>query len=50
VRVFGSFARGDDRAASDLDLLVDMESDRSLLDLAVWPRISRPCCTGTSTS
>ena len=33
VRVFGSVARGDDRPASDLDLLVDMESDRSLLDL-----------------
>ena len=33
VRVFGSVARGDDRPASDLDLLVDMESDRSFLDL-----------------
>ena len=33
VRVFGSVARGDDRPASDVDLLVDMESDRSLLDL-----------------
>jgi len=33
VRVFGSVARGDDRPASDLDLLVDMEPDRSLLDL-----------------
>ena len=33
MRVFGSVARGDDRPASDLDLLVDMESDRSLLDL-----------------
>ena len=32
VRVFGSVARGDD-PASDVDLLVDMESDRSLLDL-----------------
>ena len=33
VRVFGSVARGDDRPASDLDLLVDMESDRSFPDL-----------------
>ena len=32
VRVFGSFARGDARPESDLDLLVDMEPDRSLLD------------------
>jgi predicted nucleotidyltransferase len=33
LRVFGSVARGDDRAHSDVDLLVDMDSDRSLLDL-----------------
>lgn len=33
VRLFGSVARGEDRAESDLDLLVDMEADRSLLDL-----------------
>jgi predicted nucleotidyltransferase len=33
VRVFGSVARGDDRADSDVDLLVEMEDDRSLLDL-----------------
>jgi len=33
VRVFGSVARGDDHPASDIDLLVDMESDRSFLDL-----------------
>ncbi len=32
IRVFGSFARGEAREDSDLDLLVDMESDRSLLD------------------
>ncbi len=33
VRVFGSVARGDADAASDLDLLVDMEPGRSLLDM-----------------
>lgn len=33
VRVFGSVARGQDRSESDVDLLVDMDNDRSLLDL-----------------
>jgi prevent-host-death family protein len=33
VRVFGSVARGDASTSSDLDLLVDMEPRRSLLDL-----------------
>lgn len=33
VRLFGSVARGEDHVGSDLDLLVDMESGRSLLDL-----------------
>jgi uncharacterized protein len=33
LRVFGSVARGDDIAASDLDLLVDMEPERSFLDI-----------------
>lgn len=33
VRVFGSVARGEADAASDIDLLVDMEMGRSLLDL-----------------
>jgi predicted nucleotidyltransferase len=33
VRLFGSVARGDDRPGSDLDLLVEMDADRSLLDL-----------------
>jgi predicted nucleotidyltransferase len=34
VRVFGSVARGDARPDSDIDLLVRLESGRSLLDLA----------------
>ena len=32
LRVFGSFARGEAREDSDLDLLVEMEPTRSLLD------------------
>ena len=34
VRVFGSVARGEADAESDIDLLVDMEPGRSLLDLS----------------
>ena len=33
IRLFGSAARGEDRPDSDLDLLVEMEPGRSLLDL-----------------
>jgi predicted nucleotidyltransferase len=33
IRVFGSMARGEARADSDVDLLVEMDSGRSLLDL-----------------
>lgn len=33
VRVFGSRARGDAEAGSDLDLLVSLEPGRSLLDV-----------------
>jgi uncharacterized protein len=37
VRVFGSAARGDSGATSDVDLLVEMEPGRSLLDLVgLW--------------
>jgi predicted nucleotidyltransferase len=32
-RLFGSVARGEDRPESDIDLLVDMESGRTLIDL-----------------
>jgi len=34
IRVFGSVVRGDNRAESDVDLLVDMDKDRTLFDLA----------------
>jgi len=33
IRVFGSVARGDDRSDSDVDLLVDVEPGRTLLDV-----------------
>jgi predicted nucleotidyltransferase len=33
VRLFGSLARGEADAASDVDLLVELEPGRSLLDL-----------------
>ena len=33
VRVFGSFARGTATQDSDIDLLVDLEANRSLIDL-----------------
>jgi predicted nucleotidyltransferase len=37
VRVFGSTARGDVGATSDVDLLVEMEPGRNLLDLVgLW--------------
>ena len=37
VRVFGSAARGEAGPTSDVDILVDMEEGRSLLDLvAFW--------------
>src|SRR5436189_3221494 len=32
IRVFGSTSRGEDTDSSDLDLLVDLEPNRSLLD------------------
>lgn len=37
VRVFGSIARGEATAQSDVDLLVDVEPGRSLLDVVgLW--------------
>jgi predicted nucleotidyltransferase len=33
VRIFGSVARGEATEASDIDFLVDLDADRSLLDL-----------------
>ena len=41
VRLFGSAARAEADAASDIDLLVDMAPDRSLLDLgALWRELN----------
>ncbi len=33
IRVFGSFARGEETVYSDIDLLVEFEPKRSLLDI-----------------
>jgi predicted nucleotidyltransferase len=33
VRVFGSVARGSESVSSDIDLLVDLDADRTLMDL-----------------
>jgi predicted nucleotidyltransferase/DNA-binding XRE family transcriptional regulator len=38
VRVFGSVARGQERPGSDVDLLVDLEPGRTLLDLVALRR------------
>ena len=38
VRVFGSLSRGEAQPASDVDLLVDLEPGRTLLDLAAFRR------------
>lgn len=38
LRAFGSLARGETRADSDVDLLVDLEPGRTLLDLAAFRR------------
>ncbi len=34
IRIFGSVARREESASSDIDLLVDMDENASLLDLA----------------
>ena len=36
LRVFGSVARGDDHHSSDVDLLVDVDADRSYLDIGAF--------------
>jgi uncharacterized protein len=38
VRVFGSVARGEATETSDIDMLVDMEAGRTLLDLSAMER------------
>lgn len=38
VRVFGSVARQDERLDSDIDLLVELDSERTLLDLVAFGR------------
>ena len=42
VRIFGSAARGEADGDSDIDLLVEMEQDRSLFDLAaLWRELNQ---------
>jgi uncharacterized protein len=41
IRVFGSLARGEETPTSDLDLLVELEPGRTLLDLAAFRREAR---------
>lgn len=36
VRIFGSVCRGEQHATSDVDLLVDLNAGRTLLDLAAF--------------
>jgi uncharacterized protein len=38
LRAFGSLARGETKAESDIDFLVDLKPDRTLLDLAAFRR------------
>jgi uncharacterized protein len=38
VRVFGSVARRDERPDSDVDLLIELDPDRTLLDLVAFGR------------
>ena len=38
IRVFGSLARGDALPTSDIDLLVELEPGRTLLDIAAFRR------------
>ena len=33
IRVFGSYSRGEERPGSDIDLIVELEPSRSLLDV-----------------
>ena len=41
VRIFGSVARGEADDASDIDILVDLEPGRSLLDLGgLWSELN----------
>jgi len=35
IRVFGSVSHKQETSSSDIDLLIDMDADRSLLDLAL---------------
>jgi predicted nucleotidyltransferase len=42
VHVFGSIARGDDHGNSEVDLLVDVEPGRTLLDVIAFEQAVQP--------
>jgi len=48
VRVFGSVARGDADANSDIDFLVELEPGRSLFDLGAFSSSWRRCSADRS--
>ena len=48
VRIFGSVARGEAHADSDIDFLVEMDNGRSLLDLIELSQDLETCCSAKS--
>lgn len=51
ARVFGSMARADARPDSDIDLLVDLEPGRTLLDhVGLWRELEEPLGQGVDSA
>jgi predicted nucleotidyltransferase len=52
IRIFGSVSRHEARPDSDIDLLIDLEPGRSLLEAGSPQRYSlcTACCSGTAPS
>jgi hypothetical protein len=49
VRIFGSVARGDSHARSDIDFLVDIPREATLFDLSGFRRVAVLSCPATGT-